>query len=201
MTNSTTLHSRLRMLVAKTFRAEKLYSSLRKPRNVDTVNISDLANDLRAREWERAHAQFRTALNSALELPSQTALFQRVSALYHKFHNISEECSEKAKTDRDRLIETAEREEFAHSLKLSLELVRIKARAQAHKVISDELSSIIQLAHRASSFARDDSEASASLPVNIAATPAEQEEVSEETPSRLAVNSNVIPFRRFQRRL
>ncbi len=188
MSNNSTLVSRLRVLIAKAFRAEKLYCCIRTSQGLEAANVSEIANDLRAKEWQRAHLQLRSLLNEALSAGGNSELTAQISLLYQRFHRLAEEAVEVAKQEREKLIETLKREEFAHTLKISLELVRLKARGQAYKAVADEVLSALQTSGKVALEAEG---AEVDLP-----------EMEEEAASeRMIVNSNVIPFRRFQRRL
>lgn len=148
MSTGATLHSRLRVLVAKTFRAEQLYSSMRNGVAPKTTSFSELSNDVRAGVWLRCHRRLRTALNEALSLNTHSAVAARIQALRQHFHSKAEESSAIVENGTERLIETARRHEFALVLKLALELIQHKARVQANGAIADELSEILQSSGR-----------------------------------------------------
>ena len=153
MAESPTLHSRLRVLVAKTYRAEKLFSSIRNssdPKILSLASLSDLANDIRAKEWQSAHHDLRQRLNDLLSPQvSPGGLTPGAQELYSHFRQAYE--ADRADLNRGiaAIQETAEREEFTQSLRFSLDLIRIKARLQVHKAIADELSGALQLTGRA----------------------------------------------------
>ncbi len=151
MSNGATLNSRLRVLVAKTFRAEKLYSSIRNKKQSDTISVSalsDLANEVRAKEWQNAHYQLRTALNDVLSQGGSSQQSKDLLLLREQFAKRAKEAAVAVENGVRTLNETAKRQEFAHVFKLSLELVQHKARAQASKVISEELTSLLNKAGR-----------------------------------------------------
>ena len=143
MSSGATLHSRLRVLVAKTFRAEQLYSSMRNSASARTTSFSEIASDARSGVWLRCHRRLRTALNEALSLSTHTAVAARVQALKNHFESKARESSSVVEQGTSRLIETAKRHEFALVLKLAFELIQHKARAQANAAIADELSEIL----------------------------------------------------------
>jgi len=166
MSKSQTFNSRLRLLVAKSYKAEKLYSSLRSDfsfqnpeqlnRIVSSAGIGEIANDIRAREWQRCHNDLRSSLNKILSdaplqtpgnnTPSRVAAQQRsLAGLLAEFRSCYDLERKFVDESMDTLLEAGKREEFGHVLKLSLELIRAKSRAQAAKAVADELNSVLQL--------------------------------------------------------
>jgi hypothetical protein len=154
--------------VAKSYKAEKLYSSLRSDfsfqspetlnRIVSATGIGEIANDIRAREWQRCHNDLRNALNKILSdsplygneisATSRTSAQQRALAgLLAEFRSCYDEERKFVDQSIDTLLEAGKREEFGHVLKLSLELIRAKSRAQAAKAVADELNSVLQLSN------------------------------------------------------
>jgi hypothetical protein len=186
MDSDGTLNSKLRVLVAKSYRAEKLYASIRNIKGLDAANVSDMANDIRAREWQRAHAQFRSLLNDALSVSNNVSLSARVTSFYKKFLKLSKEAQQSVKDNKDKLLDTIKREEFANSLNLSLELIKLKARAQANKVIADELASTIQLGGKKL--------------YELKTVMEEPSDDFEDTATKMVMNSKVIAISSFRRR-
>lgn len=151
MSSGPTLHSRLRVLVAKAFRAEKLYSSVNNSKSDRLTNIavlSEAASEIRAKEWQRSHYQLRTAINEILTLGSNALIAEQVAELRDRFLAKSKESAAAVERGADELVETARRHEFAHIFKISLELIRLKAQTQACKVVADELASILDVSGR-----------------------------------------------------
>lgn len=151
MSSGPTLHSRLRVLVAKAFRAEKLYSSVNNSKSDRLTNIavlSEAASEIRAKEWQRSHYQLRTAINEILTLGSNALIAEQVAELRDRFLAKAKESATAVERGADELVETARRHEFAHIFKISLELIRLKAQAQACKVVADELASILDVSGR-----------------------------------------------------
>ena len=149
MSSGPTLNSRLRVLVAKTYRAEKLYSSVRKPqreRSAPLAMVSETANEIRAREWQKTHYDLRVALNDILSLGNSSEQSKQLLLLKERYSVLATDSAKLLRQGSETLKETTERQEFAHVLKLSLELIRIKARAQSNKAISEELSSLLSKA-------------------------------------------------------
>ena len=148
MTADATFNSRLRVLIAKTYKAEKLYASLRNNKEVGVNAVAELANDVRAKEWGNLHCQLRSSLNDAVSLGNQTAVAVEIARILDGFNKIGDECVKIIGEATNALVETARQEEFAHSLKTALDLVRYKARAQAAKAISSELMSVLEASRR-----------------------------------------------------
>ena len=182
MSASATLNSRLRVLVAKTFRAEKLYSSIRNTKRDTSValsSVSEAANELRAKEWQKSHYELRLALNEILNLGTTSEQSKHLLMLRERFANRVEESAAGIEKAVDSLSETANRQEFAHVLKLSLELIRLKACAQSNKVIAEELTALLSKSGRTTDASgidpadldkisiRESSESPQELPANV----------------------------------
>ena len=147
-----TLNSRLRVLIAKTFRAEKLYASLLNVGDsahsigagpVGAASLTKLANDVRAREWQASHEQLRASLNELVRMSNSSAILDHLQVIYEQYYAKFVESGTALDRGISALVDTARRQEFAHVLKLSVEMTRHKARAQACKVIADELAALI----------------------------------------------------------
>ena len=172
MAHTATLNSRLRVLVAKTFRAEKLYGSIRNKKRDDSISLSalsEVANEVRAKEWQSAHYTLRTALNDVLSQGSSAQQSKDLLLMREQFSKRSQQAAAAVEQGVRTLNETAKRQEFAHVFKLSLELVRHKARAQANKVISEELTSLLSKSGRSTDASKLEETASESL--ELAETP------------------------------
>lgn len=142
MSSSPTLHSRLRVLVAKAFRASQLYSSMRT--GVKTPqNLGELANDVRARVWHQSHSELQLALNDVLALGSSSEIVSKIIQLRLRFDKRALDAQKLLERGTDRLVESANRHEFVTSLKASMDLVKFKAEMQATRVIADELGDIL----------------------------------------------------------
>jgi hypothetical protein len=150
MSATPTLNSRLRVLVAKAFKAEKLYASIRSPQPETSLptSLGEMANDVRAKEWQRAHFQLRTALNDILSETSGAQLAAGVHMLRERFIEKANEGARFVDQGRVELADVAKRSEFAHGMKLCMELVRHNARSQAYSVLIEELSAILEGAGR-----------------------------------------------------
>lgn len=199
MTTPATLNSRLRVLIAKAYRAEKLYSSIRHTQGNDTPSVVELANDIRAREWQRAYGHLRGTLNDILLLGSPAAVSDQIHGLYRQFRRLSEESFRAVEQETTNLVETVKRHEFARCLKLSMELIRSKARAQAHKVIADELHAALQLNEK-STVVEDDQRGVEAEEELLQADVANLGFVSQTSSRPRGKKSNVVPLRRFRKR-
>ena len=206
MSKNQTFNSRIRLLVAKSFKAEKLYNSLRSDfsfQNPETLNkiisstgIGEIANDIRAREWQRCHNDLRVSLNKILsdsplygtEMTSSSrvnAQQRALAGLLAEFRSCYDAERKFVDQSIDTLLEAGKREEFGHVLKLSLELIRAKSRAQAAKAVADELNSVLQLSN--ASVLKSPIDAAAQRMSSTDAMPAKKD---------VELPSNVIPLRR-----
>lgn len=151
MSDYSSLHSRLRILVAKTFKAERLYASMRNSGAGQTERhnpVLDLSNDARAREWQRCHFIFRQILNDVLAGCSRASLSAEVLKVRDRFRAEAKAAAQEVRSGGKKVVEAAGREEFSQMVKLSLELVRAKARVEASNLIADELDSVLGTAQR-----------------------------------------------------
>lgn len=157
MAEGPTLNSRLRILVAKTFKAEKLYASVRNAQSFrfeGSQSATEIANEIRAREWQDAHGQLRTVLNEVLGYGATQQMIARLLKLRNEFLAEAEKHFQAVEMGIKAINETARRQEFAYVLKLSAELIRHKARGQACKVIADELNAVLDSSGRVQSTIR-----------------------------------------------
>jgi hypothetical protein len=194
MADTPTLHSRLRVLVARTFRAEKLYSSMRNNGSAnpaDPSKLAEIANDVRSSVWQRRHYQLRKAINHVLSEVGSSDVAGEITLLRDRFQRKADEHRQLVDDSRAALVETAERSEFARSLKLSLELIRSKAEMQANQIIADELTAVVQVSRRGKVPAE-----SALFSADLDAPPAPVMEESKVAAQAGGDCSNVIPFRR-----
>ncbi|MCB0360137.1 MAG: hypothetical protein KDD44_10885 [Bdellovibrionales bacterium] len=143
MSGTPTLHSRLRVLVAKAFRASQLYASMRTRRG-DAVDLAEVANSIRANVWQKTHYEFQSSLNEALLGANPGQLSMKVQQLRDSYRKAADDASRAVAFQSSRLQEHVQRQEFATILKVSLELIRLKAQAQATRALADELASALQ---------------------------------------------------------
>lgn len=145
---SQTLHSKLKVLIAQAYKAEKLYGSMRLEHRLlleSEDGISKLANDIRAKQWQRTHFVLRQTLNDLLSnVTSSAELLKAVASLRDKFAKKSLESENTLELKRYELQNACERDEFAHSANVSLELINLKAKSQALRGVADELDSLLK---------------------------------------------------------
>jgi hypothetical protein len=222
------LYAKLKILVAKLYKAEKLYASMRRPplasrhdnnhsgasrlpassRKISTLSGSDPkdsakdssfasglliehANEIRSLEWFEVHHSFRVQLNDILSRGNTQNLGIELNNLWHEFCSEFSLAEEYLNESRSLAYDSMEKEEFAHLLKLSSDLIKRKARLQALKVIHDELEVLIHHDRKHKS-SLDMFPAVASHDSQIHDT-TEPEKDPETPPS---IPSNVIPLRR-----
>ena len=145
MSQRPTLNSRLRVVVAKAYRTEKLYSSHngRAEKLAGVAALTEAASELRGREWQRAYQHLRCCLNDLLSLGNMSVVAKDILALRDAYLAKADESAQIVKYGADELKETADRQEFAHSLRISSELVRRKAQVQVCRAIAQELTEIL----------------------------------------------------------
>lgn len=194
MSDTQTLNSRLRLLVVKSFRAEKLYTSLRNSDGAKLSSVSslaDIANDVRAREWQKCYTDLRSSLNDILSLGSNMRMSKEVLALREHFRQQFLADRDAIESGVESIRETANREEFAHLLKASVEMIRVKARMQASKAILDELTVLLQSSGHLDQSNREEG---VFLPAAAAQLEPADSEIETRVPQR--VGSNVVLLRR-----
>lgn len=106
--------------------------------------LSEIANETRAKEWQKVHKELRSCINSILDNSSPSHVLRDVSALRRRFEKRADDAKLAEEQSLNSMIETAQRREFVHSLKLSFELIRLKAAAQANAVVVEELNAVLQ---------------------------------------------------------
>ena len=142
---SPTVNSKLRVLIAKTYKAEKLFLSMKSSFSAGFENqkLIELANNVRAEVWGNIHSDLRKSLNSIVNSESSTSVVTEINKLKSSFRSVIEERNRQLEKTKQMLFEMGARGEFIHTLKLSLELVKLKATIQANQTIIDELNNII----------------------------------------------------------
>ena len=197
MAEQATLISRMRVLVARTYKAERLYASMRRGSGRSfpgSAALSAMANETRAGEWQEVHSKMRLALNDILEQNSSKELISLVLRLREEFRQISANSGSLFQERIEKLAESVKKEEFVHASKQSLELVKIKARLQASNAVVEELTGILSASGRKN--LEIDSQAQAPIQL-VGDTPLGED---LDIPEKIEANSgrlrNVIPFRR-----
>ena len=142
---SPTLSSKLRVLIAKSFKAEKLYASMSGTGIDQRASVrAELANEVRAKEWERSYHQLRISLNKIVSEGKSVEFALELERLKKAFQKSSLESLEKIKSGQREMSDALGREEFAFVYKASLEMIRYKARHEACKIASQELDSLLE---------------------------------------------------------
>ena len=145
MPGTHTINSKLRVLIAKTYQAEKLFLSMKSSGSAGFENkkLIELANNVRAEVWGSIHSDLRKSLNTIVGTDSQANIIAEVNKLKNSFLSVIDEKNRQLEKTTQILFEMGTRGEFFHTLKSSLELVRLKAAIQANHTIVEQLSSII----------------------------------------------------------
>lgn len=204
MPHGHTLNSRVRVLIAKTFKAERLFSSIVNVPGAPIAGaalVSDLANDIRSKEWQKSHAHLRTCLNNLIESSPPAKLGSELALLHKQFADRAAEGALVCERGTASLIDAGKKHEFAHVMKISFELMRAKAKAQANSVIADELSALLSASGRAGELAKAELTAGLSKVSDAQAytsleSSGQQDAASETNALELAApaTSNVISF-------
>ncbi|MBL7663218.1 hypothetical protein JNK13_10765 [bacterium] len=142
MSSQSTVGSRLRVLVAKSYRAEQLYASMRHSLSNKPEVITDITNDYRAQVWLKAHQELRIKLNEIIGLPYGVGV-QELIKLKAQFERKVSESNIVIERVSKKLAECSDKQEFASVVKLGLELVQYKSQAQAFQVVADELKDVL----------------------------------------------------------
>lgn len=150
MAQRSTINSRLRVLVAKAFRAEKLYASgnsSRAERLSNPLSIAEASSEIRAKEWQRSHYHLRTSLNDILNIGNNSEVIKKIIELREQFHARSLDAVSQIEKGAAEISSAIKKQEFALIFKISSELIRFKAQAQACNVIADELAAVLDQQH------------------------------------------------------
>lgn len=180
-----TLNSRIKILIARTYKAEKLFTNVRlgeegeiksnsfEQLNNDEINATKsnspaalVANDIRAKEWQRAHSELRNALNIMVANNSGSKLVEQVVDLKNQFELGLKTFIKDLDARKLEVVHFIERNEFATALKGSIECIKLNARIQAFRVILNELSHLVVYKERLKTGEQDQS-ASKVLPDNV----------------------------------
>lgn len=211
MTAAPTLNSRLKVLVSKAFRAEKLYSSIRgsQSENVGSpAMLSEIANDTRSKEWQKVHHNLRIALNDILSLGKNTStIVSDLANLRQSFMERYQEAAASITDTIDNVNDASSRHEFAHAFKQSCQLIKLKAQAQANKIIADELTSILETSGHADAIetntlnlALPTSNKEEDIQAQAAKTSSKPSQIpwcsSPKNQAEVFYGSNIIPLRR-----
>ena len=181
-TSSTTLHSRLKVIIAKSFRAEKLYASMKNDRgsaSFEGTRVVDYANTIRAEVWQQTHYQLRKALSEIITLGNSSEIITALCGLFSEITALVDRHLKRIEELKSEIKEDCDRQEFVHCLKLSVDLVRCKSFIQVNQLIADELHEIIKYSKKASNSAKD------TAPVECA-----------DIPESSTTNSNIILFQK-----
>ncbi len=146
MSNNSTLNSRLRELFNKAYRAEKLHHTRKSSAIVDGFEhskLQELAQNVNANAWSITNAELKNSLNKLLRDNNSINVINELNTLKEK---INAEIAEKAKEQerlKNMLIKMTEYTEFYNTLKLSLDLVKIKSTTQALQATIGELNYVM----------------------------------------------------------
>ena len=145
---SSTLASRLKVLVAKSFKAERLYGSmvisLTGQLDTELAERAKLSNEIRAREWQKSYNKLRLGLNSILsEEKSATAVTERLLKLETDFRVQIQRAAQELEKVSVGIKDALSRAEYAVVYRRSMDLVKYQARIQASEVVCEEVLALL----------------------------------------------------------
>lgn len=224
MSEKATLSSKLRILVARAYKAERLYASM-KAKAPEASNIysrrlkskkepsalqsnrliSELSSEARATEWQQSYKELRLSLNEILEKNNLSAskLSKPVTELYNNLAEGLEETRARYNKISKDSFSAFENKEFLRCSKNSIELIRLKARIQSQTAVAEELSNLLNSSNRAKNRKRMEHApvlllGNKPLGEDLDTPPSKDEKELEYDDFKIAVGdlSNVIPFKR-----
>ena len=143
-TVSSTLTSRLQVLIAKSFKAEKLYNSML-VNSGDSINVASLSNEVRAKEWAKTYNRLRKELNAILtSSTNSTDLIDALLNLHEGFQQTLNQCAIDLDFAHDKIKEALTRAEYAVIYKSSLDLIKFQSRLQSTQVVCDEVLALME---------------------------------------------------------
>lgn len=141
---SSTLSSRLQVLIAKSFKAEKLYNSMIADSS-NTINVATLSNEVRAKQWAKTYNKLRKELNSILSIKaSSTEVIDKLLSLHDNFQCSLNQCANDLDHEHDKIKEALCRAEYAVIYKSSLDLIKLQSKLQSTQVVCDEILALLE---------------------------------------------------------
>ena len=145
-----TLNSRLRILVAKTYRAERMYASMRNSAGASAPSMTTVANEVRASEWQLSHEQLRRSLSAMVQRSGTSAIADELEALLGKFSRKVSASKKALEQGTEFAKRSLGRKEYTEVLNGALDLVKHKARVQSCSLVVDELITLLEYCGRVS---------------------------------------------------
>lgn len=183
---SSTLSSRLKVLVAKSFKAERLYGSmvltLTDKQESELAERAKLTNEIKAREWQKSYNKLRIGLNSILsEETNIISVTERLLKLDAEFRAQVISSNEDLEKISLAIKEALTRGEYAVVYRRAMDLVKYQSIIQASQVISEEILALLETKKAAAPI------------IEAKLAEVKSAEVQEESPRE---KSKVIPFMR-----
>lgn len=168
---SSTLSSRLKVLVAKSFKAERLYGSmvvnLTGQLESEFTERAKLSNEIKAREWQKSYNKLRIGLNSIISEESNAiAVTERLLKLEADFRAQVVRSNEELEKISLAIKDALTRGEYAVVYRRSMDLVKYQSRIQASQVVCEEILALLETKKQ-----------TMSLPVEIVEAPKEKSKV------------------------
>lgn len=150
-----TLRSRVALLVQKSRKALRLYSTMGR---VNGAEPSEFA-ELQVGQWREVNADLLRELSAAVDNPNTRALTGAILALRDRFYGDWRRVESDLRVKQQELIAVSEHGDFIKAAHLSRELVVLKAREQAAQAAHHELQDVVKrsrLSHPTIELSNDD---------------------------------------------
>ena len=145
----------------------------------DSINVSSLSNEVRAKQWAKTYNKLRKELNTIISnCSNSTDLIDALLSLHEDFQQVLNQCANDLDFAHDKIKEALSRAEYAVIYKSSLDLIKFQSRLQATQVVCDEILALMET-----------KKAKILEPIELD-KPIEQENLVQKT------SAKIIPFRR-----
>lgn len=137
------LSTKLRALVARSFKAEKLYSSSAKEAE-GSLEARSMATEVKAKEWGIQYNKLRVALNRMIREVPASEMTKSVYELSLDSAQTVSECDYATTRLKMEVPVASKKQEYSRLMSLSKQLLQVSARRQAAHSIHEELVSILE---------------------------------------------------------
>ena len=135
-----TLRSRVALLVQKSRKALRLYSSMGRLNGGDSNEYAEL----QVAPWREVNADLLRELSAAFDNPNSRALTGAILALRDRFYGDWRRVESELRLKQQELVSAAEQGDFIKAAHLSRDLVVCKAREQAAQAAHHELQDVVK---------------------------------------------------------
>ena len=141
--SSSTLHSKLNVVIARTSRAENLYDSLSPSAAKASTQLKSLTTGASANIWKKLNANFRSELNNLVRISRTGPLLENLTMLYESYYSQINEVERSIAIKTEALNIALSRQEYAKVLLNTVSLIEYKSKLEALRLITDELAALI----------------------------------------------------------